>query len=146
MRTHIRRCPLQPAWCIYRLVPSTSVHALGPEPTIRLCELRFGRREGRHGIGHKQECARPCICARRLDERVDIVGIGGERAIEKPARLRDMVWAHTLIEPSQTLKMKVHRVGIGRGLSAASLGGDELAVQRACQASDDFVLHVEEIG
>jgi hypothetical protein len=28
-----------------------------------------------------------------LDERVDIVGIGGERAIEKPARLRDIVWA-----------------------------------------------------
>ena len=29
---------------------------------------------------------------------------------------------------------------------ASRLGGDELGVQRVCQARDDFVLHVEEIG
>ena len=109
-------------------------------------QLRFGRREGRHGIGHKRKCARAHIRARRSDERVDIVGIGGERAIEKAARLRHIVRGHTLIEPSQTLKIEVHRVGV-RGLFRASrLGGDELGVQRARQARDDFVLHVEEIG
>ena len=52
----------------------------------------------------------------------------------------------TAVEPSQTLKIEVHRVGV-RGLFRPSrLGGDELGVQRACQARDDFVLHVEEIG
>ena len=84
--------------------------------------------------------------ARRSDERVDIVGIGDERAIEKAARLRNIVRGPTLIEPSQTLKIEVHRVGV-RGLFRASrLGGDELGVQRARQPRDDFVLHVEEIG
>ena len=86
------------------------------------------------------------VRARRSNERVDIVGIGGERAIEKAARLRDVVRGPTLVEPSQTLKIEVHRVGV-RGLFRASrLGGDELGVQRARQPRDDFVLHVEEIG
>ena len=109
-------------------------------------QFRFGRREGRRGIGHKGMCALDSVCARRSNERVDIAGIGGERAIEKAARLRDIVRGQTLIEPSQALKIEVHRVGV-RGLFRASrLGGDELGVQRACQARDDFVLHVEEIG
>ncbi len=51
-------------------------------------QLRFGRREGRHGIGHKGICALDRVRARRSNERVDIVGIGGERAIEKASRLR----------------------------------------------------------
>ena len=109
-------------------------------------QFRFGRREGRHGIGHKGIA--PSTTSARADpnERVDIVGIGGERAIEKAARLRHIVRGQTLIEPSQTLKIEVHRVGV-RGLFRASrLGGDELGVQRAREARDDFVLHVEEIG
>ena len=86
------------------------------------------------------------VRARRSNERVDIVGIGGERAIEKAARLRNIVRGQTLIEPSQALKIEVHRVGV-RGLFRASrLGGDEFGVERARQARDDFVLHVEEIG
>ena len=57
-----------------------------------------------------------------------------------------MSGAHTLVEPSQTLKIVVHRVR-GRSLFRASrLGRDELGIQRACQPRDDFVLHVEEIG
>jgi hypothetical protein len=57
-------------------------------------------------------------CARRSNERVDIVGIGGERAIEKAARARHSVGGrHTLVEPSQSLKIEVHRVG-GRACSA----------------------------
>jgi hypothetical protein len=44
------------------------------------------------------------------------------------------------------LKIEVDRVG-GRHLFRPSrLGRDEVSVQRACQARDDFVLHVEEIG
>ena len=98
------------------------------------------------GIGHKELRALDRVRARRSNERVDIVGIGGERAIEKAARLRHIFRGPTLIEPSQALKIEVHRVG-GRGLFRASrLGGDELSVERARQARDDFVLHVEEVG
>src|SRR5271166_3379241 len=81
-------------------------------------QFRFSRSESRYGIGHKGICALGHIRARRSDERFDIVGIGGERAIEKAARLRDIVWSPTLIEPSQTLKIEVHRVG-GRRLFGA---------------------------
>ena len=94
----------------------------------------------------KKNAPSTCIHARRSDERVDIVGIGGERAIEKAARLRNIVGGQALVEPSQTLKIEVHRVGVRRLFRASRLGGDELGVQRARQARDDFVLHVEEIG
>jgi hypothetical protein len=46
---------------------------------------------------------------------VDIVGVSGERAIEKAARLRKIVRGRfTLIEPSQTLKIEVPRVAVRR--------------------------------
>jgi hypothetical protein len=109
-------------------------------------QLCFGRREGRHGIGHKEICALAHVPARQSNERVDIVGIGGERAIEKAARLRNIVGGRALIEPSHSLKIEVHRVG-GRGQFRTSrLSGDELGVERARQTRDDFILHVEEIG
>ena len=38
-----------------------------------------------------KKCALDHVRARRSNERVDIVGIGGERAIEKAARLRNIV-------------------------------------------------------
>jgi len=44
------------------------------------------------------------------------------------------------------LKKKVHGVGVRGLFRAPRLGGGELRVQCACQARDDFVLHVEEIG
>src|SRR5271165_4351445 len=75
-------------------------------------QFRFGRREGRHGIADKKICARWRVRERRSDERVDIVWIGSERAMEKAARLRDIVGGPTLIDPSQTLKIEVHRVGV----------------------------------
>ncbi len=50
------------------------------------------------------------------------------------------------IEPSQALKIEVHRVGVRRPFRASRLGDDELGVERTRQAGDDFVLHVEEIG
>ena len=40
-------------------------------------QLRFRCGEGRHGIGHKGKSALVQVRARRSDERVDIVGIGG---------------------------------------------------------------------
>ena len=65
-------------------------------------QLRFGRREGRHGIGRVGEYARDRVRCRRSDERVDIVGVSGERAIEKAASLREIVRGRpTLIEPSK---------------------------------------------
>ena len=81
-----------------------------------------------------------------FNKRVDIVGVGGQRAVEKAPRLCDMIRVYTLIEPSQTLKIEVHRAG-GRGLFRTSrLGGDKLGVERVSQPRDDFVLHVQEIG
>ena len=71
-------------------------------------QLRFGRREGRHGTGDKEICALDRVRARRSNERVDIAGIGGERAIEKALRLRQVVAGYTLVEPCQTLKIEVH--------------------------------------
>ena len=109
-------------------------------------QFRFGGREGRYGIGHKKRCALDHVRTGRSNERLDIVGIGGERTIEKVASLRSMVGRLTLIEPSQTLKIEVHRVG-ARGLfRAPRLGRDKRGVQRACEPRDDFVLHVKEIS
>jgi TolB-like protein len=45
-------------------------------------QLRFRRGEGHHGIGRKYVKARKQVRDARSDERVDIVGIGSERAIE----------------------------------------------------------------
>ena len=120
--------------------------AHGPGPTTRLwsTSLRPPRRPP--WDRSQRMCALARVRARRSNERVDIVGIGGERAIEKAARLRNIVRGQTLIEPSQTLKIEVHRVGVRRLFRASRLGGDELGVQRVRQARDDFVLHVEEIG
>ena len=94
-----------------------------------LSQLRFGRREGRRRISHKKKCAFDYVRARRSNERVDIVGIGGERAIEKAARPRQIVRGPSSIPASQTLKIEVRRVGV-RGLFRTSrLGGDEFSVQ-----------------
>jgi hypothetical protein len=109
-------------------------------------QLRFGHRKGRNTIGRKEKCAFDYIRACRSDERVNIVAIGGEREVEKAASLRNIIGRYTLIEPSQTLKVEVHRVGVRSLFRASRLGGDKLGVQSACQARDDFVLHVEKIG
>ena len=73
-------------------------------------------------------------------------GSANERAIEIATRSREVVRGLTLVEPSQTLKIEVHRVGVRSLFRAASLGGGELRVERIRQTRDDFVLHVEEIG
>ena len=73
-------------------------------------------------------------------------GSAVRRAIEEAASLRDIVRGHTLVEPSQTLKIEVHGVGVRSLFRAPGLDGDKLGVQRVCQARNDFVLHVEEIG
>jgi hypothetical protein len=109
-------------------------------------QLPFGRGKGRVAIGHKEKCSFGRVRARRSNERLGIVGIGGERAVEKAARLRNEIRGRTLIAPGQTLKIEVHRVGIRDLLRPSRFGGDELGIQRARQARDDFVLHVEEIG
>ena len=109
-------------------------------------QLRFGRWEGRDRIRHERVCTFDRVRERRTNERVDIVGISGQRPIEEAARLREMVRDHTFIEPSHPLKIEVHRVGIRGLFGAPRLGSEELAVQGARQARDDFVLHIEEIG
>jgi hypothetical protein len=74
-------------------------------------QFRFGRREGRFGVGCKGVRAREHVRSPRFDDRIDVAGIGGDRAIEKAARLCDSVGRYTPVEPGPTLKIEVHRVG-----------------------------------
>ena len=94
----------------------------------------------------KEFAASTASAIARPDERVDIGGVGGERAIEKAVRLRDIVRGPALVEPGQALKIEVYRVGVRRLLRASRFGRDELRVERARQPRDDFVLHVEEVS
>jgi hypothetical protein len=64
-------------------------------------QLRFGRREGRHGVGRKRICALDRIRTRRLNDRVDVAGIGGERAVEKALRLCDIIKGYTLLSQAK---------------------------------------------
>ena len=65
------------------------------------------------GSDTKYKLTASTSASRRSDERVDIIGIDGQRAIEKAARLRKTVRGRTLIEPGQTLKIEVRRVRVG---------------------------------
>jgi hypothetical protein len=93
-----------------------------------------------------KECAPSRTSASRSNKRLDIVGIDGERAIEEAACLRHIFRDHTLIEPSQTLKIKVHRVGVRGFLRPPHLRCDKLCVQRPRKARYNLVLHVKEVG
>src|ERR1700733_1069996 len=99
----------------------------------RLCHFPSGRSEGGDRVGYIRISSVPHIGRRRANKRLDVVGIGGERAIEKAPRLRDMVRGHALIEASQTLKIEVHRVGVRSLFRASRLDGDKLGVQRVRQ-------------
>jgi hypothetical protein len=99
-----------------------------------LGQFRFGR----HGIAHKETCALERVRTRQSNERVDIAGVGGVGAIERAARSHEIVRGHTFIEPSQALKIEVHRVGIRSLFRAARLGGGELGVQRVGQTPQQF--------
>src|SRR3984957_10786668 len=111
-----------------------------------LDQFRFGRREGRGGIGHEEIYALDRVRARRSYERFDVTGVGDKRAIETNVRLRHVLRRVTLVDPSHTLKIKVHRVRGRRLFGASRLGGGELVVQCAGETGDDLVLHIEEIG
>src|ERR1700684_3414165 len=77
---------------------------------------------------------------------MDIVWIRGERTIKKASRLRDMARSSASMDPRQTLKKQVHRIGIGRLFGPAGLDSRELIAQRIRQTPNDVVLHIEEIG
>ena len=103
--------------CAARLVNmSTNPNAIWPRAWSgtddkALVNFASAAAKAASGIGHKEN-VRLRVASARADpiERVDIVGIGGERAIEKAARLRNIVRGQTLIEPSQTLKIVIHRI------------------------------------
>ncbi len=83
---------------------------------------------------------------RQRNRRINIVRIDGERTRKKAARLRHVVWGQTLVEPSHALEIKLRGIR-GRGpFRAARFSGDELRIQCARKARDDFVLHVEEVS
>ena len=102
-------------------------------------QLCFGRREGRMGSDTKKFA--PSRTSARAVNETRIVGIGGQRAIEKAARLRNMSGSALSAEPF--LENRGPSVG-GRGqLRTSRLSGDKMGIERARQARDDFVLRVE---
>ena len=109
-------------------------------------QFPFGRRQGRDGIFNEEKYSLDQIRACRSNERIDIAGVGGERAIIEASRPRDIVGGIPFVEPGQALEIEAHRIGARGLLRASRLGGDKLGVQLVRQARDDFVLHVEEIG
>ena len=108
-------------------------------------QFRLGRREGDRRIGHEGHC-RDSVRRCRSNERVDIAGMDSERTIVELARLRQIVRSRTFVKPGRPLKTEVQCVGVRGLFCTARLGRDEWCTQRASQARDDFVLHVEEIG
>ena len=111
MHVHIRRCRRPRALSKY---PRSSQVHMGTR-MIRdrkqgFGQLRFGRGERCNGIAHKQICSADNVCGRRSNERLRIAGINGQREIEKAARSHNIFRVQALIEPSQTLKVEVHRV------------------------------------
>ena len=111
-----------------------------------MIKFPFSRREGRGGIGHEEIYALDRVRARRSYEGFDVPGVDYKRAIETNVRLSHVLRRVTLVDPSHTLKIKVHRIGGRCFFGAASLGSGELVVQSGGQTGDDLVLHVEEIG
>ena len=110
--------------------------------------VNFASAAAKAAMGSVTKKFAPSTASARADP-MSASTLSGSAVSARSKKLRacaTVVRGQTLVEPSQTLKIEVHRVGV-RGLFRASrLGGDELGVQRACQARDDFVLHVEEIG
>src|ERR1700722_8364085 len=109
-------------------------------------QLRLSRSECLNTICRKEKFAFDYVRACRSDERVNIAGIGGERAVEKAASLRDIIGGYTLIEPSRTLKIAVHRVGVRRVFRAPRLGAYEPRVERIGEPRHGLVLHIEQVG
>ena len=89
------------------------------------------------------------VRARQSNERVDIVGIDGERTRSQKPRALGAQDFHGS-DPYCTKPKPENRGPSSRGSQAFSrasrLGGGKLGVERVRQAGDDFVLHVEEIG
>ena len=102
-------------------------------------QLCFSCNPGRHRVSHKEMCALDRVRDRRSNERVDIVGVGGEGAIEKAARLHDIVRGPALVKPSQTLKIEVYEFGVGaccaRRASAAISWAFNASARRATISS-----------
>jgi hypothetical protein len=111
-----------------------------------LLEDGLGRREPGRPVLDRQKCRDRRLYGAQADPRLDNSGVERQRAFEEALPLPQGVGRRGSVEAGHALKIEVHRVGIRHLFRASRLGGDELGVQRACQARDDFILHVEEIG
>ena len=110
--------------------------------------VNFASAAAKAAMGSVTKRIAPSTTSARADP-MSASTLSGSAASARSKKLRacaNIVRGPTLIEPSQTLKIEVHRVGVRGLFRAPRLGGDELGVQRVRQARDDFVLHVEEIG
>ena len=109
------------------------------------CE-RFGRRQASRAVVAGVRRSELAGCESNPDDGVDVLWIERASALEQPSGLRQIVRDKPLIIPAHTLKIEVHRVGIGRPFAASGFGDDELRVEGVGKAGDDLVLHVEKVG
>ena len=126
--------------------PKTYGRAHGPGPTTRLWSTSLRpRRRPPSGSVTNETYARDHVSGA---DPTSASTLSGSAASARSKKLRACATFQglTLVEPSQYLEIEVHRVGVRRLLRASRLGGDEFGVQRARQARDDLVLHVEQIG
>ena len=59
--------------------------------------------------------------------------------------MRHIFGVNAPVEPRQSLKIKIHRIGVRRLLRASRLGCDQFRSQLIGEAGNDLILHLEEI-
>ena len=86
-RVHIRRCPAGRVWPIFRHTPTAYGRGRGLEPWTGLWSISL-RPPRRPLWDRAQTNLRPAhVQAGRSDNRLDVVGVDGQSAIEKTTRL-----------------------------------------------------------
>ena len=108
---------------------------------------RFGRREPRRP-GRLTDRLRPLHNrpARHPSSASRLPGSTARARSKIAARLRHVFDVDPLVERRQSLKEEVHRIGIRYSFGPLRFGRRQFCPQLIGQASDDLVLHVEQIG
>ena len=112
----------------------------------RLTEVGLGGTQSLDAVFGQPISDRGYIDPGATDQRVDIVRIEIESAVEVRARLVEELGGLTFVEERKPKEIVVHRIRVRGALGAARFGGGELLPEPIGEAGDDLVLHVEEIG
>ena len=82
----------------------------------------------------------------RPDQRVDIVRIEIESAVEVRARFVEKIGGYAFVEMRKPEKIVIHRIRVRRALRAPRLCDGKFLPEPVGEAGYDLVLHVEEIS